>query len=123
MIAEAALRLEVGGPTVIAAQLQRLLDVAEADNITIQVLPSSVGAHPALASNFTVLHFADPTADPPLGYFDGPLGGQMVSDESDVAAMINMFDDVQKTALTETHSMTMLAGILEEHHRKGNAHA
>lgn len=47
----------------------------------------------------------------------------MVSDDSDVADMINMCDDVQKTALTEADSMTMLAAILDEHHRKGNAHA
>lgn len=123
VISEAALRLQVGGTTVITAQLQRLLDAAEADNITIQVLPFRVGAHPALASNFTVLHFADPTADPPLGYFDGPLGGHMVSDDNGVASMINMFDDVQKTALNEADSMTMLAGILEKHRRKGSTHA
>lgn len=49
VISEAALRLEVGGPAVITAQLQRLLDAAEADHITIQVLPSHVRAHPALA--------------------------------------------------------------------------
>ena len=123
VISEAALRLEVGGPTVITGQLRRLLDAAEAGNITIQVLPLHAGAHPALASNFTILHFADPAADPPLGYFDGPLGGHLVNDTSDVAAIIRIFDDVQKAALTEAESVTMLAGILEEHRRKGDAHA
>jgi transcriptional regulator with XRE-family HTH domain len=123
VISEAALRLEVGGPAVITSQLRRLLDATEAGNITIQVLPSHAGAHPALASNLTVLHFADATADPPLGYFDGPFGGYLVSDGSEVTSMVHMCADVQKMALTEADSMTMLTGILEEHRKKGNAHA
>jgi hypothetical protein len=32
-----------------------------------------------------VLHFAEPKIDPPLGYFDGPLGGYLISDEGRLA--------------------------------------
>lgn len=119
VIAEAALRLAVGGPEVISAQIEKLLDAAETDTITIQVLPASAGAHPALTGNFTVLHFDDPKIDPPLGYFDGPQGGHLVSDEGDVLAMIRMFDDVRDLALTEADSASMLTAILKEHRRKG----
>ncbi|MPZ64503.1 MAG: helix-turn-helix domain-containing protein [Pseudonocardiaceae bacterium] len=123
VICEAALRLEVGTPGVMTAQLERLLDAASADNVTIQVLPATQGHHAGIASNFTVLHFADPTADPPLGYFDGPLGGYMISDEGDVASMVNMFDDLRQPALDATHSAELLAAILEEYRRKGGDHA
>jgi len=121
VVSEAALRLEVGGPVVMADQLQRLLDAGKRRNITIQVLPDAGGAHPAVASNATVLHFADPRSDPPLGYFDGPLGGYMITDEGDVASMIGMFQDVRKCALSAADSALMIAAILEGHRRKGSA--
>ncbi|MGH3624022.1 MAG: helix-turn-helix domain-containing protein [Sciscionella sp.] len=123
VLCEAALRLEVGGPGVMTAQLERLLDAASSENITIQVLPATQGQHAGIASNFTVLHFADTTADPPLGYFDGPLGGHLISDEGDVAAMVNMFDDLRQPALGVAESTEMLAAILEEYRRKGGDHA
>lgn len=114
VLTEAALRLEVGGPAVMAAQLERLLTAASAENITIQVLPSTQGQHAGIASNFTVLHFADPETDPPLGYFDGPLGGYLISDPGDVAAMVNMVRDLQESALNVTESTELLAAILDE---------
>jgi transcriptional regulator with XRE-family HTH domain len=123
VIAEAALRLQVGGPAVMTSQLQRLLDAACAENITVQVLPFAAGAHPALNSNFTVLYFADSKADPPLGYFDGPFSGYLVDDEGDMAAMVKMFDDVRHAALREEDSTRMLAAILEETTQKGADHA
>ncbi|MBV9012883.1 MAG: hypothetical protein JO272_12685 [Pseudonocardiales bacterium] len=66
MLTEAVLRLEVGGPAVMSAQLERLLAATSSENTTIQVLPSTTWRHIGIASNVTVLHFADPVADPPL---------------------------------------------------------
>jgi transcriptional regulator with XRE-family HTH domain len=122
VLTEAALRLEVGGPMVMTAQLERLLEIASSPNITIQVLPASQGQHAGIASNFTVLHFADPEIDPPLGYFDGPLGGYLISDPGDVAAMVNMFDDLREPALDAAESTEVLAAILGEYRRKGGTH-
>ncbi|MDQ3151062.1 MAG: helix-turn-helix transcriptional regulator [Actinomycetota bacterium] len=123
VICEAALRLEVGGPDVMTAQLERLVAAASAENITIQVLPATRGQHAGIASNFTVLHFADATADPPLGYFDGPLGGHLISDAGDVASMVNMLDDLREPALDAAESTEMLAAILDGYRRKGGDHA
>jgi len=123
VICEAALRLEVGGPGVMTAQLERLVAAASAENVTIQVLPSTQGQHAGIASNFTVLHFADPMSDPPLGYFDGPLGGYLISDAGDVASMVNMLDDLRQPALDAAESTEMLAAILDEYRRKGGDHA
>ncbi|MGH3772234.1 MAG: helix-turn-helix domain-containing protein [Pseudonocardiaceae bacterium] len=118
VLAEAVLRLEVGGPAVMAAQLERLLAATSSENVTIQVLPSTNAEHVGIASNFTVLHFADPTVDPPLGYFDGPFGGYLISDLGDVASMIHMFDDLRESALDAAESTELLAAILDEYRRK-----
>lgn len=118
VLTEGALRLEVGGPAVMAAQLERLLAAADAENVTIQVLPATQGQHAGIASNFTVLHFADPRVDPPLGYFDGPFGGYVISDPGDVAAMVATFDDLWEPALGPAESAELIAAILDGHRRK-----
>lgn len=122
VLTEAVLRLEVGGPAVMTAQLERLLAAASAENVTIQVLPATTWQHIGSASNLTVLHFADPVADPPLGYFDGPLCGYLISDPAEVATMVNIFEDLRDAALDVAESTELLAAILEEYRRKGGTH-
>lgn len=122
VVAEAALRLQVGGHEVLVGQLRRLVEASQAPNITIQVLAADSGGSGGVASNFTVLHFADSKIDPPLGYFDGPLGGHMVSDGASVITLINMFDDLRHMALSEADSAEMLVAVLEQQRRKDSTH-
>lgn len=58
LLDEAVLRRPVGDSSIMRSQLNHLIEMAERPNITIQVIPFSVGAHPALESNFTILEFA-----------------------------------------------------------------
>lgn len=120
IIAESVLRQEVGGPLMQAAQLERLVAAARTKNIEIQVLPATASAHVGIASNVTVLQFADPKIDPPLGYFDGPLGGYLISDDGEVTDMINMIRDLGRAALNRAASTEMMAAILEEIREKGS---
>jgi hypothetical protein len=41
------------------AQLERLVEAAKLPNVTLQVLPFSAGAHPAMVSAFSLLRFGD----------------------------------------------------------------
>jgi hypothetical protein len=59
VVDEAALRRPVGSREIMRGQLERLLDAAKLPNVTLQVLPFQSGAHPAMASSFTVLRFGD----------------------------------------------------------------
>jgi transcriptional regulator with XRE-family HTH domain len=59
VVDEAALRRPVGGPKVMRAQLERLMEASELPNVTLQVLPFAAGAHPAMVGAFSVLRFAD----------------------------------------------------------------
>ncbi|MEU5639975.1 helix-turn-helix domain-containing protein [Streptomyces milbemycinicus] len=123
VISEAVLRLEVGGRAVFVRQLESLLDAVAADNITVQVVAEAEDGYSDVASNFTVLHFDEPENDPPLGYFDGPLGGNMISDEGDVARLARMFDDVRQLALSEADSSEALTAALKELRKKGATYA
>ena len=59
VVDEAALRRPVGGPEVMRAQLERLLEASKLPNVTLQVLGFGAGAHPAMGSSFSILRFAD----------------------------------------------------------------
>lgn len=59
---EAVIRWQVGDKETIGRQLQHPADMNDDPNITIQVLPFSAGAHPAMGSSFVHLRLADPPA-------------------------------------------------------------
>ncbi len=59
IVCESALRGQIGGAEVMAAQLRHLVEAVDRPNITMRVVPVSVGAHPGLNGPFIRLRFAD----------------------------------------------------------------
>ena len=59
LIDEASLLRPVGGASVMAAQIRRLIEAARLPNVTLQVLPLSVGARVSGAGCCTLLRFAE----------------------------------------------------------------
>ncbi|WP_353890619.1 DUF5753 domain-containing protein [Micromonospora sp. WMMA1363] len=71
VLSEAVLRRTVGGPAVMAAQLQRLLDATRSPSVTLRILPFAAGVHGGMTSAFTVLEF--PTMPGTSGPLEPPL--------------------------------------------------
>ncbi|MDU0289545.1 helix-turn-helix transcriptional regulator [Saccharothrix longispora] len=64
VVHELALRLPVGGPTVMHEQLLHLAAACDLPNVEIQVQPISAGAYPGMDAAFYLLRFRNgPTAD------------------------------------------------------------
>jgi hypothetical protein len=63
VIDEAALHRVVGGPGVMRAQLEALIERAALPNVTVQVLPFEAGAHPGMDSTFILLHLDEEVSD------------------------------------------------------------
>jgi transcriptional regulator with XRE-family HTH domain len=59
VIDEAVLRRPIGGPAVLRAQLQALIDASQLPNVTIQVISFAAGGHAAAGGAFTLLRFPD----------------------------------------------------------------
>jgi transcriptional regulator with XRE-family HTH domain len=59
LLDEAVLRRQVGGPAVMKAELENILQLIEEGKATAQVIPFGVGAYAAADSNFDYLDFAD----------------------------------------------------------------
>ncbi|MFJ8628562.1 helix-turn-helix domain-containing protein [Kitasatospora sp. NPDC093550] len=63
VIHEAALSVKGGGPDVMRAQMDRLIQVARFPNVNIQIMPSGCALNPAMNGALTILGFP---YDPPL---------------------------------------------------------
>ncbi|MGI9097354.1 MAG: helix-turn-helix domain-containing protein [Solirubrobacteraceae bacterium] len=59
VIGEGALRLSVGGPEVMRAQLKHLVDIAAQPNVDVRVLPFATGAHAGVTGPFRILRFRE----------------------------------------------------------------
>ena len=60
VVDEAALRRPIGGAKVMRAQVQRLLEMSELQNVTIQIMPFRFGGHAAEGGAFSILRFPEP---------------------------------------------------------------
>ncbi|MFF3689504.1 helix-turn-helix domain-containing protein [Streptomyces sp. NPDC002187] len=67
---EAVLRRTVGSTEVMRDQVRKLTETSEQPNVTVQLLPFSLGPHPGLYGPFVILTFPDPT--PSLVWLENP---------------------------------------------------
>lgn len=104
---EAALHRVVGGPDIMRAQLNRLIEIAALPNVTIQVIPFEAGAHAALDSNFAILDFAAPVGS--VVYVEGLLGIFYLDRPEHVKRYQLVFDALRATALSREGSIRRIA--------------
>ena len=71
---EAVLYRNVGGLTVMAAQLRKVLEAERQDKVTFQVVPFDLGAHAAQDSNFILFEFAGGTGLCPVVFVEALTG-------------------------------------------------
>jgi len=106
---EAILHRVVGGPAVMAAQLDHVIQACELPNITVQVIPYDAGAHPALDSTFILLMFAPPV--PGVVYVDGLVGQVYLERPQDVQRYTEIFDRLLTFSLGEQASIDLMARV------------
>jgi transcriptional regulator with XRE-family HTH domain len=72
LIDEAAIERQIGGPRVMANQLEHLWAMSERTNIFLGIIPLTRGAYPAMRSPFVVMQFAEPS-HPDLLFLEDPI--------------------------------------------------
>jgi transcriptional regulator with XRE-family HTH domain len=109
---EAALRRPMGGPEVMRAQIRYLIEQAARPNVTIQLLPYSVGAHAAEGGAFTLLRFAE--ADlPDVVYLEHLTGAQYIEKPEDVEHYARAMDRISVDALHPDATVNALDSLLK----------
>jgi transcriptional regulator with XRE-family HTH domain len=108
VIDEAALRREVGSPEIMRAQYARLLEMADLPNVTIQVLPYAVGAHPAMQATFAIMEFPE-QHDPAVVYIETMTSSLYVENDVAVYRYTLAFDHLRALALGPHESKAFIA--------------
>ena len=93
VVDEAALRRPVGGPKVMRAQIEWLIEVSRLPSVTLQVLPFSAGAHPAMVGAFSILRFADREL-PDVVYLEHLTNAVYLDKGDDVNRYLHVMDQI-----------------------------
>lgn len=113
IVDEAVLHRVVGGPDVMVGQLVHVIEASQLDNITVQVLPYSAGAHPALDSTFTMLEFEPPV--PGVVYVDGLVGQIYLERPQDFQRYRQIFKHLSDVAMSPQSSIELIACAQVDH--------
>jgi hypothetical protein len=113
ILSEAALRREVGGPSVMSEQLHQLYELSRLPNATVQILPFSAGAHPSMQNGFVILGFPDPI-DPDVVYVEYRTGSICLEQTSDIETYETIFDHLRAKALDRDESQALIQRIADE---------
>jgi transcriptional regulator with XRE-family HTH domain len=109
---EAALRRPIGGSEVMRTQIRYLIEQAGRPNVTIQLLPYSVGAHAAEGGAFTLLRFAE--ADlPDVVYLEHLTGAQYIEKPDEVEQYARAMDRISVDALHPDATINALESLLK----------
>lgn len=109
IIDEAVLRRPIGGPDVMRRQLLWLVESGKRPNVTVQVLPFSIGAHQALAGSYVLLEFADGSDS--FVYSEGMTGGVIRGKPVDVRYYLMSFGALKSAALPTAESLEFIEAI------------
>ncbi|MBY8338674.1 helix-turn-helix domain-containing protein [Streptomyces spinosirectus] len=107
---EAVLHREVGGPDVMARQLERLVEAAQLPQVRLQVLPFAAGAHVGVTGPFVIFSFAS-TSDLDVVVLDHLTSSLYLERKEDLQAYTEAFNALQYHALSPEDSLEYIAGI------------
>jgi transcriptional regulator with XRE-family HTH domain len=110
---EAALRRSPGGPKVMRAQLEHLLQVTDLPNVTLQVVPFGVGPHAAAGGPFSILRFPEPDL-PDVVYLEQLNSAVYLDQPGDVVNYLTIMDQLSVQAETDTASTNMIKALIRQ---------
>jgi transcriptional regulator with XRE-family HTH domain len=116
---EGILRRPVGGPAVMAAQLDDLAEISELPNVSLRVAPFTAGVHPGVMTGpFVILQFPvteDGTdSEPATVYKDGFTGALYLDKPHEVERYARAFERITGACLDQDASRSLIQRAAEE---------
>jgi len=111
LVDESSLRRRVGSNQIMRDQLKGIIDLAAFPNLTLQVVPFSLGAHPGLDNTFELLEF--PPGQPPVVYVESMAGGLYLESTSDVDRYKEALMHLHAGALDPENSVSLIEQVRE----------
>ncbi|MDI2031087.1 helix-turn-helix transcriptional regulator [Saccharopolyspora sp. TS4A08] len=110
---ESALRRCVGSPAVMRQQLEHLVLLGYRRNVTLQVLPFSVGGHPLMGDRAAVFSFAN-EADPQVVHLGDSANSRFLDKAADTSDYLKAFEQVCTSALNPKDSSAFISSVADE---------
>lgn len=111
---EAVLRVAVGGPAIMAEQLEHIARLARDRKILVQVLPFAAGAYPLMGKMLTLMEFDDA---PPTVYTEGVYSGNLLDNPAVVKRVQEDYDLLRAAALSPEASLSLIESAAEDYRR------
>ncbi|MCD0482876.1 helix-turn-helix domain-containing protein [Streptacidiphilus sp. ASG 303] len=109
---EASLRRPLGGPAMMRAQFERLLEAARLPNVTLQVAPFEVGGLAAAGGPITILRFQEPDL-PDIVYLEQLTSALYLDKPDDVDNYLAVLDRLSAEACTPRQTEEFLQGLID----------
>ena len=108
LLDESVLRRPVGGPALMVAQIDKILQAEHEGKATIQIIPFNFGVPAAQDSNFVLLEFDDTTKISPMVFVEGLTGNQYLERKAEVDRYKEAIDYLRYSALNAPDSVEHL---------------
>ena len=118
LLDEAVLQRRVGGPEVMAAQLDKVLQAERDGKATVQVIPFDIGAHAAQDSNFILFEFDDEPTHSPVVFVEGLRANQYLEKPTDVARYREALEYLRDSALSPRDSVRLITEMQKAYAEK-----
>jgi transcriptional regulator with XRE-family HTH domain len=113
VIDEAALHRPIGGPKVLRGQIEALIELADAPNVRLQVIPFHVGGHAAAGGAFSLLRFPDGDL-PDVVYIEHLTSAMYLDKREDVEHYAKAMERLCVEAEPPDHTVDVLRALLRE---------
>jgi transcriptional regulator with XRE-family HTH domain len=111
---EVVIRRPIGGPMIMAGQLENLLRRAQHPRVTLRILPFDAGTYAGIGTSFVILGFDD-DGDRVL-YREGQSSETTTTlstrEQDPLTAWVQAFDEIQRLAATPETSQSMIQASL-----------
>ncbi|MEU7058587.1 helix-turn-helix transcriptional regulator [Streptomyces sp. NPDC046197] len=111
---ENVLRIPVGGPQAMAAQLERITRLTRERTAVVTVLPYAAGAHAAMNGALKLMEFEDA---PPVAYTETSFSGTLVDDPAVVKRAYRAYDLLRVATLSPEASLALVESAAEDFRR------
>ncbi|WP_301124441.1 helix-turn-helix domain-containing protein [Streptomyces cacaoi] len=102
---ESCIRRPIGDPTIMGAQLARLIEFAELPNTMLQIAPFSMGAHRPLSLPVTILTMSNRSL---MSYAESAQRGHLERDGKFVLPILTAYHQLQADACSKTESVAII---------------
>lgn len=107
---EHVLRIPVGGPAVMAEQLEQLVAHARERTVLVQALPYTAGPYAVMNGMLALMEFEDA---PPTAYTEAVYSGSLLDDPAVVKRSYSAYDLLRAAALSPEVSLDLIESAAE----------